>query len=134
MTYFTIKFLGVASFAQERIFLDEQIRFTSKVAIYNELNVLRLVHGSLSMDRLLQALRLVLSKHKILLTSLVFNNESGILQQCITNNYQTFTFSETQTFENDDRDLNDIIYQMMINPKLFDLSHGRVFHCQLLGK
>ena len=129
-----MKFSGIASFAQERIFLDEQIRFTNKLAIYNELNVLRLVHGSLSMDRLLRALRLVLSKHKILLTSLVLNSESGILQQCITNNHQTFTFAETQTFENDDGDLNDIIYQTTINPKLFDLSHGRVFHCQLLRK
>jgi len=111
-----MKFSGIASFAQERIFLDEQVRFTNKVAIYNELSVLRLAHGSLSMDRLLQSIRLVLSKHKILLTSLVFNNESGILQQSITNNHQTFTFAETETFENDDADLNDIIYQITINP------------------
>jgi hypothetical protein len=131
---FTIKFLGIASFAQERIFLDEQVRFTNEVAIYNELNVVRLVRGSLSIDRLLEAIRLVLNKHKILLTSLIFNNESGILNQCVTNNHQTFTFAETQTLEDDDGNYNDIIYQMTMNPRLFDLSHGRVFHCQLLRK
>jgi hypothetical protein len=65
----TIKISGIASFAQERIFLDEQ------VAIYNELTVLRIVQDSLSMDRLLQALRCILSKHKILRMSLIFDND-----------------------------------------------------------
>ena len=64
--YMTITFLGMASFAQERIFLDEQVRFSNKVAIYNELIVLRVVQGSLSTDRLVQALRYVLSKHESL--------------------------------------------------------------------
>ena len=88
---FIIKFSGIASFAQERIFLDEQVRFSNKVAIYNELIALRIVQGSLSIDRLLQALRFVLSKHKILRTSLVFNNDDNTLQQCITNNHRSFS-------------------------------------------
>ena len=50
------------SFAQERIFLDEQVRFSSQIAIYNELNVLRLIEGSLSINRLLVALQSVLKK------------------------------------------------------------------------
>ncbi|CAF4215094.1 unnamed protein product, partial [Adineta steineri] len=66
---------GIASFAQERIFLDEQVRFSSDIAIYNELFALQIVQGSLSLDRLLQALRHVLNKHKILRTSLIFNND-----------------------------------------------------------
>ena len=34
-----MKSSGPASFAQERIFLDEQVRFSSQIAIYNELNM-----------------------------------------------------------------------------------------------
>ncbi|CAF4229101.1 unnamed protein product, partial [Adineta steineri] len=66
---------GIASFAQERIFLDEQVRFSSDIAIYNEVSTLQVVQGSLSFNRLLQALRHVLNKHKILRTSLIFNND-----------------------------------------------------------
>jgi hypothetical protein len=128
---FTIKFLGVASFAQERIFLDEHVRFLKEIAIYNELIVLRLVRGSLSADRLLKALRCVLSKHKILRTSLIFNNDVGALKQHITNNHQTFTLASEQRFENEHELLN-IIYQTTINPTLLDLSSGRVFYCQIL--
>ncbi|CAF4175920.1 unnamed protein product, partial [Adineta steineri] len=55
---------GIASFAQERIFLDEQVRFSGDIAIYNELTTSQIVEGSLSFNRLLQAFRLVLNKHK----------------------------------------------------------------------
>ncbi len=71
------------------------------MAIYNQLIALRLVRGSLSIDRLLNALRLVLNKHAALHTSLVFNNETGIVQQCVTNNFNAFMITNTQTFENE---------------------------------
>ena len=101
------------------------------MAIYNELNVLRLVGGSLSIDRLLRALQFVLNKHAVLHTSLVFNNEDGTLIQCITGNHQTFTLAAEQTFENEN-ELQEIIYQTTIDPNLFNLSNGRVFYCQIL--
>ena len=119
--------------AQERIFLDEQVRFSGKVAIYNELNALRVIRGFLSTHRLQRALRLVLNKHKILRTSLFLNNDNGALKQCITLDHQTFTLAAEQTFDNEN-ELNDIIYQTITNPVLFDLSNGRVFHCQVLRK
>ncbi|CAF1593549.1 unnamed protein product, partial [Adineta steineri] len=122
---------GSASFAQERIFLDEQIRFSSDIAIYNELSTLQVVQGSLSFNRLLQALRYVLNKHKVLCTSLIFNNDDGSLKQCITDLHKTFTITMNQTFE-DDNELRDIIYQTTINPTLFDLSTGHVFHAEIL--
>jgi NRPS condensation-like uncharacterized protein len=93
--------------------------------------VLRVARGSLSIDRLLSALRFILKKYAVLRTSLVFNNEGGTVQQCITNNHQTFTFANKQTFQNEN-ELNDIIYQTSINPNLFDLSSGRVLYCQIL--
>ncbi|CAF1463335.1 unnamed protein product [Adineta steineri] len=122
---------GIASFAQERIFLDEQVRFSSDIAIYNELFTLQVVQGSLSLDRLSQALRYVLNKHKILRTSLIFSNDDGVLKQCITDIHRTFTITMNQTFENEN-ELQDIIYQTTINPNLFDLSTGDVFHAEIL--
>jgi hypothetical protein len=114
-----MKLSGIASFAQERIFLDEQVRFSSEIAIYNELNVLRVVNGSLSTNRLLVALQYVLKKHTVLRTSLIFNNENGTLKQYVTDKHQTFTLATEETFKNED-------------PNLFDLVDGRVFYCQIL--
>ncbi|CAF1514282.1 unnamed protein product, partial [Adineta steineri] len=122
---------AIASFAQERIFLDEQVRFSSDIAIYNELSTLQVVEGSLSFNRLLQAFRYVLNKHRILRTSLIFSNENSSLKQCITNIHKKFTITMNQTFENDN-ELRDIIYQTTTNPHLFDLSTGRVFHAEIL--
>ncbi|CAF1486244.1 unnamed protein product, partial [Adineta steineri] len=122
---------GIASYAQERIFLDEKMRFSGENAIYNELAVLRVKKGSLSMNRLLQALRCVLSKHKILRTSLVFKEEDSTLKQSITNKHLTFTLAADQTFKSE-TDLHNIISQISTNPNLFDLSGGRVFYCQIL--
>ncbi|CAF1199291.1 unnamed protein product [Adineta steineri] len=122
---------GIASFAQERIFLDEQVRFSSDTAIYNELSTLQVVQGSLPSNRLLQAFRFVLNKHKILRTSLIFNNDNSSLKQCITDIHKTFTITMNQTFQNDN-ELQDIIYQTTINPTLFDLSTGHVFHAEIV--
>ncbi|CAF4156758.1 unnamed protein product, partial [Adineta steineri] len=122
---------GISSFAQERIFLDEKVRFSSDIAIYNELSTLQVVQGSLSFNRLLQAFRYVLNKHKILRTSLLFNNDNSSLKQCITDINKTFTITMNQTFQNDN-ELRDIIYQTTINPNLFDLSTGHVFHAEIL--
>ncbi|CAF3976110.1 unnamed protein product, partial [Adineta steineri] len=121
---------GMASFAQERIFLDEQIRFSYKHIFYNNFVALRVTEGVLSIKRVLQALQLVLKKHEILRTSLVFNNNDSTLQQYVTDNHKTFTFLDQQNFESDN-ELQNIIYRTVINPDLFDLSSGRVFSCQM---
>ncbi|CAF4091189.1 unnamed protein product, partial [Adineta steineri] len=122
---------GIASFAQERIFLDEQVRFSDKVAIYNELTVLRVIQGSLSTNRLLQSLRYILNKHKILGTSLIFDNDDGFLKQYITDNHKSFSLVDEQKFENE-YELFDLIYGLTNNPDLFSLLNGRVFHCEIL--
>ncbi|CAF4205657.1 unnamed protein product, partial [Adineta steineri] len=124
---------GIASFAQERIFLDEQVRFSSDIAIYNELSALQIVQGSLSLNLLLQAFRYVLNKHEVLRTSLIFNNDNSSLKQCITDIHKTFTITMNQTFENEN-ELQDIIYQTTINPNLFDLSTGQVFYAEVVKR
>ncbi|CAF4030575.1 unnamed protein product, partial [Adineta steineri] len=122
---------GIASYAQERIFLDEQVRFCEQTAIYNQLIILRVTNGLLSVNRLLHAVRYVLSKHKTLRTSLVFNAEDSILKQSITDKHLTFTLAAEQTFKSETEFYN-IISQINTNPNLFDLSSGRVFYCQIL--
>jgi NRPS condensation-like uncharacterized protein len=126
-----LKILAIASFAQERIFLDEQIRFSNNVSIYNELTVLRISTGSLSVERLQRAIRCVLSKHQVLRTSLFVNNDEGILMQRITETEQHFTIVATQMFE-DDGELDSILRQINFSTHLFDISKGDVFHCEIL--
>ncbi|CAF3739353.1 unnamed protein product [Adineta steineri] len=121
----------IASYAQQRIFFDEQMRFSGEIAIYNELVALQVTKGSLSMNRLLHALRHVLSKHKILRTSLVFNDEDSILKQSIIDKHLTFALSADKTFKSE-TELHNIISQINTNANLFDLSSGRVFYCQIL--
>jgi condensation domain-containing protein len=72
-----------------------------------------------------------LNKHTILRTSLIFDDDDGTLKQCITDKHQIFTLVNEQTFTNE-KELQDIISQTTIDPNLFDLSIGRVFHCQIL--
>ncbi|CAF4036473.1 unnamed protein product, partial [Adineta steineri] len=122
---------SMASFAQERIFLDEQFRLSNKHVFYNNFIALRVTEGALSINRVLQALQLVLRKHEILRTSLVFHNNDGTLQQYVSDNHKTFTFLDQQNFESDN-ELQNIIYRTVINPDLFDLSSGRVFSSQIL--
>ncbi|CAF1356535.1 unnamed protein product [Adineta steineri] len=122
---------GIASFAQERIFLDEQMRFSNKIAIYNELTALKIIQGSISINRLLAAIEYILNKHKILRTVISFNNDNGILEQHIDNRRRIFQLVPNQTFKNEN-ELQDILYQTIINPSLFDISTGRVFHCEVL--
>jgi hypothetical protein len=126
-----IKRVGIASFAQERIFLDERIRFSNEIAIYNELTILRVVQGTLSIDRLQRAIQFVLGNHTILRTSLVFNNDDGILKQSITDKHKTFALAVDRTFKNE-KELRAIIHQTSIDLNLFDLSIGRVFFCEIL--
>jgi hypothetical protein len=92
---------------------------------------LRVVRGSLPIDRLLRTLQCLLTKHKILQTSLIFSNDDNTLKQCITDNHRPFSIVNKQTFK-DERELLDIIHETTINPTLFDLSSGRVFHCEIL--
>ena len=99
--------------------------------MYNELDVLRVVQGSLSIDRLTQALRYVLNKQKVLRTALLFENDEGILQQYITDKHLLFTLTDNQTYKNE-IELQNMIYQTTIDSNLFDLADGRVFHCQIL--
>ena len=128
-----VHILATASFAQQRIFLDEQVRFSHNVAVYNEPTILQIDSGQISMQRLKRTLQSILHQHKILCTSLIFTEGHDTMVQCIIDQYLKFTFLTEQTFDNQ-LELQDIINQIILDPTLFDLSAGRVFHCRILRR
>ncbi len=131
-------FLGPASYAQTRIWLDERIRFDPdkpSVAIYNMPFLYRLCsQHTLSIKQLRHALQLIVTKHLSLRTALIFHTENNQPMQRIidlnNNEKQPFTYIES-TLETDEQ-LIDIMHNEKRNSQLFDLAEGRVFRCHLL--
>ncbi|CAF4067597.1 unnamed protein product, partial [Adineta steineri] len=127
-----------ASYAQARIWLDERIRFDPdkpQVAIYNMPFQYRLFpEHTLSTERLLHALELVVLKHQSLHTSLVFDTvKNQVIQRIIdlnTNHKQVFPVIES-VYEKDEQ-LTEILHDEKCNPHLFDLAQGLVFRCHII--
>jgi hypothetical protein len=127
-----------ASYAQARIYFDEQTRFhpqKAQVAIHNMAFLYRLsTGGTLLITQLRQALQLVVMKHQSLRTSLLFDTDNEVLMQQIVDtsddNNKLFTFAES-TFETDE-ELEDIMYDERGNPNHLDLARGLVFRCHLV--
>ncbi|CAF2998478.1 unnamed protein product [Rotaria sp. Silwood2] len=127
---------GQVSFAQERIFLDEQIRFASNGnQMYNIPLVYRISSSgkSLSILRVQRALQAIVMKHSILRTALLLHT-NGIVMQSVTEidsldiNYQeSFGFTILDT-----NDVENAIYETIRRSDLFDLTKGRVLHCYII--
>lgn len=128
--------LAQASFAQCRIYLDEQIRFqcTNKMtmAIYNLPHLCRLSKASVSIERLRQTLRCLTEKHAILRTSVVLDPTTGHLIQYVQSNsiHDWFSF-EISIIDNDD-EIKTIFHDELTNRTYFDIAHGRVFRCHIV--
>ncbi|CAF4031667.1 unnamed protein product, partial [Adineta steineri] len=82
-----------ASFAQERIYLDEQIRFSSNKTTMNNMYVIPLLYrissmkDGVSITRLHHAFQSVITKHNILRTALYIDDTNGnIIQHCLDKN------------------------------------------------
>jgi NRPS condensation-like uncharacterized protein len=88
---------------------------------------------TLSVQKLLHALQLIVIKHQSLRTSLVFDKENNRLMQQIidrNDNNKLFALIES-TFETDDQ-LNEIMHDEKRNSQHFDLAEGPVFRCHLV--
>jgi hypothetical protein len=127
-----------ASYAQARIWLDEQNRSDpnkSPLVIYN-IPFLYCLGSSrtLSTEQLRQYLQLIVKKHESLRTSLIFDEEKDLLMQQIINfndnNNTLYTFIES-TFKTDEQ-LNNIMCQEKSNCELFHISQGVVFRCHII--
>ncbi|CAF1575972.1 unnamed protein product, partial [Adineta steineri] len=129
------------SYAQERIFLDEKIRFSStdnNTNIYVIPLIYRLpsVHDHISISRLQHAFQNVIIKHTILRTVLYLDINGIILQDCqptsiSINDTERYRFSVVNMSEEDDGE-NDIIKKILNQSDLFDLSKGHVINCHIL--
>ncbi|UJR19788.1 hypothetical protein I4U23_022922 [Adineta vaga] len=124
------------SFAQSRIFLDEQIRFQSwneeMIAIYNLPLLCRLSKSSLSIEDLRQTLRQITAKHAILRTCVRLDPKTGHLSQYIQPNDIQDWFSFEISIIDDNNELKTIFNHEVINRKLFDIAFGRVFRCHIV--
>ncbi|CAF1543966.1 unnamed protein product, partial [Adineta ricciae] len=132
--------LGIASFAQQRIFLDEQIRLSSAASknIYAIPHLYRLSaeNSHISISRFHQALHAVIMKHSILRTALYLHTDGTIVQECLSGNMSPneeqpvygFTVMDLQK---DGREINEITKEIQHRSDLFDLSQGRVLQCHI---
>ena len=130
-----------ASFAQERIFLDEQIRFVSKnnnnnIYVIPFLYRLSSTNDHISITQLCQAFQSLMTKHNILRTALYLDTNGTIIQHCLDADimidaFQSFRFSIVN-LHNDDHHINEVIKEILNQSNLFDLSKGRVIRCHIL--
>ncbi len=89
---------------------------------------------TISIKQFYAVLQLIVTRHRSLRTSLIFNTESNKLMQRIIdskdNKQQLFTF--TQSMFDTDEQLIDIMHNEKRNPQLFNLARGLVFRCHLV--
>ncbi|CAF1541999.1 unnamed protein product, partial [Adineta steineri] len=125
-----------ASFAQERIYLDEQIRFSSNQTTMNNIYVIPLLYRISSMNdhvsitRLHHAFQSVIIKHNILRTALYLDTNGHIIQHCLDMKSDRFTI--VNIHNNDRHHMNEIIGEILNQSDLFDLSKGCVIHFHIL--
>ncbi|CAF3920869.1 unnamed protein product, partial [Rotaria sordida] len=125
---------GVASFAQQRLWMDEKIRFNEsingQISVYNELLIYKLTSTtSLSIDRLRQALTLIIAKHEILRIALIYDQDK-LIQKILPLSNDLFDLETTCVIN--DTHLKQIVLNEETNRALFDLEQGRVFRCHIL--
>ncbi|CAF4261173.1 unnamed protein product, partial [Adineta steineri] len=134
-----------ASFAQERIYLDEQIRFSSNKTTMNNMYVIPLLYRVSSMNdhvsiaRLYHAFQSVITKHNILRTALYIDDTNGnIIQHCLDANIILNEDMKSYgltiiNIHNDEHDhMDEVIVEILNQADLFDLSVGRAVRCHIL--
>ncbi|CAF1563777.1 unnamed protein product, partial [Adineta steineri] len=132
-----------ASFAQERIYLDEQIRFSSKKTM-NNMYIIALLYrispmnDQISITRLQHAFQSVITKHNILRTALYVDTNGNIIQHCLDLNVIQHDYMKScgltiVNLHNDGRrHVNEIIVEILSQSDLFDLSKGRIIRCHII--
>ncbi|CAF1455741.1 unnamed protein product, partial [Adineta steineri] len=134
--------LAKASFAQERIFLDEQIRFSSIHNNTNNMYVIPLIYrissmnDHISISRLQHAFQSIIRKQQILRTALYLDTNGTIIQHCldtnvIINDKKSFRFSIVN-LPAEKHKQNEIVKKILNQSDLFDLSKAHVINCHIL--
>jgi hypothetical protein len=116
--------------------LDENVRFNGSIntqtAVYNELLLYKVSSKTtFSIYRLHQALTLIIAKHNILRTALIYDRDKFI-QKVLPISDDLYNF-EVTTIVNDVH-LKQILHNEETNRSLFNLEQGRVFRCHILRR
>ena len=130
----TCHHIGVASFAQQRLWMDEQVRFHQSIneltSVYNELLIFKLSSITpFSISRLRRALSLVIAKHSVLRTALVYQNDK-LIQKVLSISCDIYNLEVTHVIS--DIHVRQVLHDEETNRSLFDLEKGRVFRCHVL--
>ncbi|CAF1073106.1 unnamed protein product [Adineta steineri] len=131
-----------ASFAQERIFLDEQIRFPSTDNNTNNMYIIPLIYrvssmnNQISIARLQHAFQSIITKHQILRAALYLDPNGTIIQHCLDAN-AIISDKKSSRFSminlpDEEHEKNEIVKKILNQSHLFDLSKGHVINCHIL--
>ncbi|CAF1595512.1 unnamed protein product, partial [Adineta steineri] len=116
-----------ASLAQERVYLDEQIRFSSTDNNSNNMYIIALMYrisstnDHISISRLQHAFQCIMRKHQTLRTAIYLNANGVIIQHCldthaIINDNKSFRFSMNHL----PNEQNEIMKKILNQSDLFD--------------
>ncbi|CAF1309824.1 unnamed protein product, partial [Adineta steineri] len=126
---------GTASFAQERIWLDEKIHHDPFIspAMHNFVLPLVVKHGSMSIERIRSAVVAVLEQHDILRTAIYFDENRNMLVQAVqsVDNKDAYSFEITA---NDIQSLDEVA-DLLKNESVkhfAELEQGLVVRCHLV--
>jgi len=125
---------SIASSAQQRIWLDEQIYFNSLVspACYNILLPLTIKHGSMSIARIRSAITATLERHTILRTAVYFNEENGRLEQAVQPIMKDLNYSFQVTCGAKSPEEIDTLIVTEFTTHFAQLDRGLVVRCHLI--
>ncbi|CAF1539062.1 unnamed protein product [Adineta steineri] len=130
-----------ASFPQERIFLDEQIRFSSTHNNTNNMYLIPLIYrissmnDHISISRVQHAFQSIIKRHQILRTALSLDTNGTIIQHsldanAIISDKKSSRFSIINLLDQE-HEQNEIV-KILNQSDLFDLSIGHVINCHIL--
>ncbi|CAF4047448.1 unnamed protein product, partial [Adineta steineri] len=126
---------GAASFAQERIWLDEKIHHdpTISPAMHNFVLPLVINHGSMSIERIRSAVVGVLKQREILRTAIYFDENRDMLVQAVqsVNNNDAYSFEITANDIQSSDEVADLLRNESVK-HFAELKQGLVVRCHLV--
>ncbi|CAF4064629.1 unnamed protein product, partial [Adineta steineri] len=126
---------GAASFAQERIWVDEKFHHNSPMspAMHNFVLPLMIKHGSMSIERIRSAIVAVLEQHKILRTAIYFDENRNMLVQAVQSmvNHGAYSFEITANDIQSPDEIADLLRNESVK-HFAELEQGLVVRCHLV--
>ncbi|CAF1537192.1 unnamed protein product, partial [Adineta steineri] len=125
---------AVASSAQQRIWLDEQISFnpSSSPALYNIIMPVVIKQGSMPIASIRSAIVDTLERHNILRTAVYFNQESGRLEQAVQPILEDHNYSFEVTRGAKSTEEIEALLVKEFTTHFAQVEHGVVVRCHLI--